>query len=150
MRTTPILIIVGLTAGLAGCGSAPVEQPDQSHAARGTGYLEGGPTVAIDSKPMKNTTLEMLDTRIKENARLKARIETAAAARAEAEGRASQAAETSAAQSRRVDELERLLARQAEENRELMDELLKARIMRLRMERELLQSKLADLAAEKQ
>ena len=71
------------------------------------------------------------------------------AARAEAERRTSESEAAAGRQSRRIEELERLLAHQAEENRDLLDELLKARIMRLRMERQMLQTKLADLADEK-
>jgi len=150
MRITPFIITVAIIGGLSGCGSTPVGTPDQTHAAHGTGYLKDGPTVTMDSSPPKNTTLEMLDAKIREHALLKARIESAAAAQAKAEKRAAQAEESAGVQLRRVEELERLLAMQAEDNRGLMDELLKARIMRLRVEREMLKTRLADLASEKQ
>lgn len=146
MRLLAVMIVTSL---LIGCSSTAVDPPKRPLRAVGTGYLEGGPTVGIDSNPPKNTTLLMLDERIKENTQLKSRLEAAESARAEAERRTTESEAAAGQQSRRIEDLERLLARQAEENRDLLDELLKARIMRLRMERQMLQAKLADLADEK-
>ncbi|NRA94605.1 MAG: hypothetical protein HRU14_00195 [Planctomycetes bacterium] len=146
MRLLAVMIVASLVVG---CSSTAVDPPKRPLRAEGTGYLEDGPTVGIDSKPPKNTTLRMLDEKIKENTRLKTRLEAAEGARAEAERRTSESEAAAGRQSRRIEELERLLAHQAEENRDLLDELLKARIMRLRMERQMLQTKLADLADEK-
>lgn len=146
MRLLSIMIVATL---LVGCSSTPVEAPKRALRAEGTGYLEGGPTVGIDSTPAKNTTLQLLDDRIKENTRLKTRLEAAETARAEAEKRTAESESAAGQHSRRIEELERLLSHQAEENRDLLDELLKTRITRLRMERQMLQAKLADLADEK-
>lgn len=146
MKITLSLLTITL---LTGCASTRQEPAPRPHAPQGTGFLEKGPTVAMDTKPPKNTTLQMLDEKIKENAQLKGRIETTNAARAEAERRAAEAEAAAGRHTARIAELELLLARQAEENKGLMDELLKARITRLRMERQLLQGRLADLADEK-
>lgn len=146
MRALSVLIVMSLVAG---CSSTPVDPEKRPLRAEGTGYLQNGPTVGIDSKPPTNTTLTMLNEKLKENAQLKTRLETAETARAAAERRSSEAEAQTGEYSRRIDDLERLLARQAEENKDLLDQLLKARITRLRMERQMLQTKLADLADEK-
>ena len=85
----------------------------------------------------------------KENAQLKTRLEAAEKGRVAAEHRSAEAETAAGRQTQRITELEKLLARQAEENKDLLDELLKARITRLRMERQMLQTKLADLADDK-
>ena len=148
MRSTSGLLAIALLT--AACGSTPRQQPKPGPSiAEGTGFLQKGPTVAIDTKPPKNTTLQKLEEKLKENAQLKGRLEAAERGRTDAERRASEADLASGRHTTRIQELERLLSRQAKENRGLMDELLKARITRLRMERQLLQGRLADLADEK-
>ena len=87
--TSGLLAIALLTAA---CGSTPRQQPKPGPSiAEGTGFLQKGPTVAIDTKPPKNTTLQKLEEKLKENAQLKGRLEAAERGRTDAERRASEA-----------------------------------------------------------
>jgi len=143
-------VLLGLVAlALVACGHVPPKAPVDPEVAQGTGYLEGGPTVKIDTTPANRTTLELLDQKILEAAKLKQELEAARRSEAEATSRTAAAEMVQADLATRLSELEKLLASQGEENKNLMDELLKARIARLRIERQMIQGRIADLVDEK-
>lgn len=144
------LIIITALLAVAGCSSSPETEEGPQAKARGTGYLEKGPTVVLDEPPpsASNTTLQLLDQRVRENARLKAKIKAiqgdlkgAEERAAEAEGRLNNHGEESK-------ELRGLLERALSQQKDLTDQLLAARIARLKVEQEMLRLKLADQVQE--
>ncbi|MAG56843.1 MAG: hypothetical protein CMJ83_11170 [Planctomycetes bacterium] len=138
------ILIAGVTL-LAACSHTETTRNQNDPSARGTGYLEDGPTVKIDSAPSGRTTLQELDQLSREATLLKQKLRDAEQARQEADARAQTADIAQGDLARRNQELEELLGRQAEENKDLMDQLLKARLAKLRMERQMIQSRIADL-----
>jgi TolA-binding protein len=146
----PSLVAMLAVAVLSGCAttSRAPEDSDPVTTAEGSGYLKEGPVVKLDAEPPQNTTLQQLEQRIREVSDLRARIDEAEQARSDAERRARESETSSVHLSARVSELERLLAAQGEDHRAVMDELIKTRLAKLRLERQMLQSHLAGLAAE--
>lgn len=144
--------LVGVALILAACSSGPTVEDLPMGAnlgdVHGTDYLKGGPTVGLADTAQSGqpTTLQLLDEKTRENSTLKARVAELELNLAAAEARALSADELSKRNDAELLQLRGLLERSVTEQKALTDEVVKARIARLKIEQDMLKLKLAELA----
>lgn len=147
-----LLCLCALTVFFCACASTPDTNALPLGAnlgdVHGTDYLKEGPTVGISdaARATQPTTLQLLDEKSRENSTLKARVAELEKAVIDAETRATAAQELSKCNDAELLQLRTLLERSVTEQKALTEEVVKARIARLKLEQEMLRLKLADLA----
>ncbi|MSR75863.1 MAG: hypothetical protein EXS14_10390 [Planctomycetes bacterium] len=114
----------------------------------GTDYLKDGPTVGLadTARSSQPTTLQLLDEKARENGTLKTRLADMEKSLAESEARATAADALSKLNDAELMQLRALLERSVTEQKALTEEVVKARIARLKLEQDMLRLKLAELA----
>lgn len=141
-----------LFLAFAACASSPEPDPLPLGAnlgdVHGTDYLKEGPTVGLSdtARGSQPTTLQLLDEKARENSVLKARVTELEKALADAEARTTAAQQLAQRNDVELLQLRALLEKSVTEQRALTEEVVKARIARLRLEQDLLKLKLAELA----
>jgi hypothetical protein len=115
---------------------------------RGSDYLASGPTVGLSDTAQSSqpTTLQLLEEKARENGVLKSRVQDLEKSLADAEARRTQAEAAAKAHDEELLQLRSLLERSVAEQKTLTEEVVLARIARLRLEQDVLKLKLAELA----
>lgn len=137
---------------LVACSSGPSTEPLPAGASlgdvRGSDYLASGPTVGLSdtAQSTQPTTLQLLEEKARENGVLKARVLELEKSLTDAETRRTNAETAAKAHDEELAQLRALLERSVTEQKTLTDEVVKARIARLRLEQDVLKLKLAEVA----
>lgn len=146
MALAAALLVVGCASGPRQSETAALEGP------RGTSYLKEGPTVAVDvaAQHPEPTTLKLLEQQKHQIQQLQDEVLAARSAIRAAEQRALMAERGAGEKSAEVERLQKMLDQTLGDQKNLSEELLSTRIRELRLEQQLLRSKLADLTKDDQ
>lgn len=153
--------IAGLALALlvTGCASVPPSEPEPVATSRpqpkipeGSAYLGDGPTVGLEgaAAPRRKTTLQLLEERDQEITRLNEQLKELEKSMEMASARERAATHEAAQSTGEFHRLRDMLEISLSEQKDLTENLLAARIARLRSEQEMIRLKLADLAKDSQ
>ncbi len=154
MKLTTTLLASAIALCVStGCTSAEAERvarAKHTNDAASNGYLKDGPTMALDdgARLEDPTTLRLLDEKTQELARQKKKNEDLEAALAQKSAEIEVLRKDAATHAQEKERLNGLLSDATEHERAAVERALAADIARLKMEQELLRTKLGNLVGE--